>query len=356
VTAPFTGQQVVNNVIYSTNAGPSKGAYSTKVQPKSVYKAVKRKLKSGEKKVNLAEIALANNYLSGDLNLKLEYGENQNSQAATGHKGSANFSGNISGILPPKNEDQSCNTTTIRQPQPAPLTQLSGAMHSRNQHFNTEASQSSLGPVLKDPRMINSINGGQHASKSRIEVSRNKANTICKNSKTYNPQYYQNTQRDSILPSHPAPCQITQNININLIQPPVGLNDASSSMLGQNPAFFPQPPQHGASQGKGGIPQIMFPPKHAPGVGNPNFQVQQSSNTVKRYLSKTKKRKNNYTDKSLSNPRNGASHHQNNSNMLSVQLKDEYYQRLKESLQTHHNLPGQVAFTKSSRQGKIINN
>lgn len=81
VTGPFTGQQVVNNVIYSTNAGPTKAAYSTKVQPKSIYKAVKRKLKSGEKKVNLAEIALANNYLSGDLNLKFDYGENSANNA-----------------------------------------------------------------------------------------------------------------------------------------------------------------------------------------------------------------------------------------------------------------------------------
>ena len=75
----------------------------------------------------------------------------------------------------------------------------------------------------------------------------------------------------------------------------------------------------------------MFPPKYAAGVGNANYQVQQSSNTVKRYLSK-KKRKNNFTDKSLSNPRNGASHNFTNSNMMSVQLKDDYYHKLKESL------------------------
>lgn len=118
-------------------------------------------------------------------------------------------------------------------------------LHSRNHHFNTEASQSSLGPIIKDPRLGNSLNYGQQPSKSKIDISRNKANSIAKNSKTYNPTtFIQNTHRDSIHQHHlPSTCQITQNININLIQSATGLND-SSTMMSQNHAFFPSPPQN----------------------------------------------------------------------------------------------------------------
>ena len=70
------------------------------MQPKSIYRAVKRKLKSGENKVNLADVALANNYLSGDLNLKCEMSDPSGALHALPQAKGSNFSNSVSGLVP----------------------------------------------------------------------------------------------------------------------------------------------------------------------------------------------------------------------------------------------------------------
>lgn len=80
-------------------------------------------------------------------------------------------------------------------------------------------------------------------------------------------------------------------------------------------AFFPQPMQK----------SNIFPPKH--NIINP-LQQQSQSGVVKRYYSKSRKRRQG-VDKSLSNPRNQPF----NPNVLSMNVQDnDTYIKLKESI------------------------
>jgi hypothetical protein len=75
---------------------------------------------------------------------------------------------------------------------------------------------------------------------------------------------------------------------------------------------------------------------------------QNQANVVKRYYSKSRKRRQG-VDKSLSNPRNPPF----NPNVLSMNVKDQDYIKLKESIQNQCSTS--VTYHKSSRQGQLIN-
>lgn len=145
------GHCASNNGMYqSSNAANNKVPYPSKIQPKSVYRTVKRKLKSGDKKVTLADIVLANNYLSGDLNLKCEYSESGAAQQTTAqnmnHSKNSNFSNSMTGLVQRPLDE---NHAMSKHQNAVGISQLSGSGNIREK-FNTEASQSSLSVAVNN--------------------------------------------------------------------------------------------------------------------------------------------------------------------------------------------------------------
>ena len=132
---------------------------------------VNRKMKSSERKDNMNALTIANNYLSGDLNIKCEYGEQAQVKTMAGLS------------LVPTTLD---HTNQMFAPPNARTNQLGGNQARLSRAGGDEgqgASQSSLSAAIR-------------------EVKAGARNT---NARTFNSNHY--SSRENVV--GPAPCQIT---------------------------------------------------------------------------------------------------------------------------------------------------